>query len=146
MSAQSNHTAGGVSSFGYSGTIVHAVLRATTHSASRRIASAALFRRRRFRWLESKHPLLQQRLAASAGTVFQSRAAGELIKLLADHVVKSRVICPAAAYLEMAHAASVVAAGRGGGAVLAQSFFMREEKRVEYVHRRLEQRAEEVSK
>ena len=62
--------AGGVSSFGYSGTIAHAVLAvaesaASSESALGRVARLA-YRRRAFPWRTTPHPMLQAELASVA--------------------------------------------------------------------------------
>ena len=84
------------------------------------------FRRRAFAWAEPEHPLLQRRLSPSPGADarFRSPTAGALRSLVADHVVRERVVFPGAAYLEMARAACVAAAGACEGAALSGVFFL----------------------
>ena len=105
----------GVSSFGYSGTIAHAVLhRSTGGSMSHTTPLPLTYRRHAFHWVEPPHPFVQHRLSSSDGTdVFRSPAAGALHAIVADHVVQGRVIFPGAGYLEAARAATAGAALRG---------------------------------
>jgi hypothetical protein len=66
-----------------------------------------LYRRHTFLWRDAPHTFAQLSLAASDGSaIFRSPAAGPLCALVADHVVKGRVIFPGAGYLEMARAAT----------------------------------------
>ena len=112
-------SAAGVSSFGYSGTISHAIFVAGARGEELAAPSAGQpverFRRCAFPWRERTSPLLQTRLEAepeaSEEVVFRSPAAGGLCALVADHVVQGRIIFPGAAHLELARAASRAAAG-----------------------------------
>ena len=118
MSAGSRE--GGVSSFGYSGTIAHMLLQrsAGVASGTQLPVVQLAFRRRSFTWRESAHPFIQQRIASSQeGVLFRSPLVGAVHALVADHVVQGRVIFPGAGYLELARAAS-------GSSVLQAVFFL----------------------
>ena len=98
---------GGVSSFGYSGTIGHTVLRHVTidcgHCAPRVLL---VYNRTSFVWREAPHPFVQKRVPASdEAVIYRSLATGDLHNLVANHVVQGRVFFPGAGYLEMARAA-----------------------------------------
>ena len=79
------------------------------------------------------HPLLQLRLPslAPAAALFRAPVAGPLRALVAEHIVRGRVVFPGAAYLEMARAASAARAGARGtsprevGISLSEIFFLR---------------------
>ena len=99
---------GGVSSFGYSGTIAHSILQSCGQAAQATLSTGPdiTFRRHRFPWHNPSHPLLQQRLAQSPGlAAFRSPTVGRLHALVSEHVVQGRVVFPGAAYLEAARAA-----------------------------------------
>ncbi|KAL1524553.1 hypothetical protein AB1Y20_019445 [Prymnesium parvum] len=100
----------GVSSFGYSGTIAHAVVHATPSDAAAPPPAGRrplALRPCRFAWVERPHPLVQQRLSSSPSeAIFRSPAGGALEHLVRQHVVRGRVVFPAAAYLEMSCAAA----------------------------------------
>jgi acyl transferase domain-containing protein len=121
-SAASSACVCGVSSFGYSGTIAHAVVqqeatkpgKPTTHAFTTLPTPTPSYRRRAFAWQLPPHPLAQRLPPASApgDAIVRSAAAGALRSLVADHVVQGRVIFPGTGYLEMARAsASALAAG-----------------------------------
>src|SRR6056297_1111511 len=119
---------GGVSSFGYSGTIVHAVLQASKVPVSSRAQEPDLgYVRKRFVWRETPHPLIQRRVVGADGAEtdsFRSPAKGALLAVVADHIVQGRVIFPGAGYMEMARAACVALTAGAKGAVLKRVFFL----------------------
>ena len=101
-----------MSSFGYSGTIAHAVLHFTMSAAAQTagVVSPLVYRHRAFPWCDPPHPFVQRVILSSDGTtLFQSPVAGALRSLVADHVVQGRVIFPGTGYLEVARAAGATA-------------------------------------
>jgi hypothetical protein len=98
---------GGLSCFGYSGTIAHASLRhAGVGGAAAPVLPPLVCRRRSFPWRDALHPFVQRLiLSSNAHRIFQSPAAGALHALVANHVLQGRVVFPGAGYLEVARAA-----------------------------------------
>ena len=122
-SVPSEARAGGVSSFGFSGTIVHAVVRGldAIESVGTEDELPLVYKRKPFPYREQAHPFLQQRLPTSAdGTItFCSPAAGALLAVVADHVVQGRVIFPGTGYLELARAVACAASPSGASTAAA---------------------------
>jgi acyl transferase domain-containing protein len=107
LRAEEAHS-GDVSSFGYSGTIAHAVLRQPSHAAVGIPPSLALtYKRHVFAWCDPSHPFAQfHSHSTQSATIFRSPAGGALHAVVAGHVVRGRVIFPGAGYLEIARAAA----------------------------------------
>ena len=105
----------GVSSFGYTGTIAHALASQVSLLEKLQPSTAANigFRRRIFPWYQPPHPLAQRPLRSLEDTtalaIFRSPAAGALHAIAADHVAQGRVIFPGVGYLEMARASATSA-------------------------------------
>jgi len=114
---------GGVSSFGYSGTIVHAILCQGSTSVPSLCTSLRVTgsKRRAFLWQNHAHPFTQRLLPLNSDgcITFSSPASGAMRDIVADHVVQGRILFPAAGYLEMARSAAAAEAALQG------VFFMR---------------------
>lgn len=110
----------GVSSFGYSGTIAHAVLKICDTEGPRcwiNRTKPVRYRRLDYAWTAPRSPFALQQLKHDDGSIsFRTPVDGSLFGLVADHVVRGSVVFPAAAHLEMARAA--------GGAACEGIFFM----------------------
>ena len=108
MTEDTQDVSGGVSSFGFSGTIAHTVLRHFGHQAPQTPApSLLLYRRCSFPWREATHPFVQRcHLSSSEAVTFRSPVAGSLLAIIKDHVVQGRIVFPGAGFLEMARAAA----------------------------------------
>ena len=111
---------GALSSFGYSGTIAHASMR-MHHMGSTKEGWVAplVYRQRAYPWRVMIHPFAQQRVQSmEGGEIFRSATTGALQAVVADHVVRGRVIFPGAGCLEMARASA------SSGSVLCGVFFL----------------------
>eukprot|EP00966_Prymnesium_polylepis_P288642 6667099-Prymnesium_polylepis.1 len=123
---------GGVSSYGWSGTLAHAVVRGFSADADNTPAPLAsghlIVHRRSFGWMEPQHALLQRRLEpapAPHDAVFASPSSGAFFREVADHMVQGRVIIPGAGFLEIARAAGCSAAATAErAAALRNAFFL----------------------
>jgi hypothetical protein len=97
-----------VSSFGYNGSIVHAVLRNRRRSEDRMLQLTPVsYKRRAFMWRGTTHPFVQICASSSESTVvgFRSRATN-FVSLIANHIVQGSLVFPGVGYLEMARAAA----------------------------------------
>ena len=108
---------GGVSSFGYSGTIAHAVLRAAGAAKTGALKSILFYKRCIFQWRSTSHPFVQRRLprgADEAIAIYRSSVSGQVLAVVAEHVVNNYVVFPGVGYLEMARAAGTAGAALHG--------------------------------
>ncbi|MGA1354387.1 MAG: beta-ketoacyl synthase N-terminal-like domain-containing protein [Candidatus Limnocylindrus sp.] len=117
---------GGVSSFGYSGTIAHAsISRASSQLACPASGAILVLTRSTLKWRHQPHPFAQFRLVSAFddSIVFRSLCAGSLAELVSDHVVQGRLIFPAAGYLEMGR--SSLCESRGDNTAMSDVMFTR---------------------
>jgi acyl transferase domain-containing protein len=105
-------TSGNVSSFGYGGTIAHALVRRQAPDASLELSSRTelrtdyVLKRRHYEWRPHIHPFVQLQMPAANGRkFFCSPAFGALLATVKDHVVQGRVVFPGTGYLELTRAA-----------------------------------------
>ena len=113
--------AGGVSSFGYSGTIAHVALHLCNRADKDNTAAAPQIqllsqRNHIFLWQEQLHPFLQSRLPSSAskpGNSFRSYNIQRVSEVVAGHILQGQVVFPGAGYLEMLRGASSGKSTRG---------------------------------
>ncbi|KAL7554746.1 hypothetical protein ACHAWF_018278 [Thalassiosira exigua] len=113
----------GVSSFGYSGTIAHAVVQQASTDMRRSVAECdgasllnkAFPNRKKYPWPETPpHPLLQQSAPSSKSVEYQTIFHSKILDLYSNHVIDGQVIFPAAGYVEMGLAAGFVMGFEGG--------------------------------
>ena len=119
--------AAGVSSFGFSGTIAHTVMRARPDAPAHPAPTHPLvLRSRAFPWRSSSSSLLGVPTSVTdEGACFLAPAGGPLVAIVADHLVQKKIVFPGAGYLEVARAAAVHDAPGGGQAgSLTQAVFL----------------------
>jgi 3-oxoacyl-(acyl-carrier-protein) synthase len=127
LALPSGESFGGVSAFGYSGTIASIMLsfdrKALDDTSLSKPSSAVRFKRRALPWRLVAHPLVQSSLITSDSAIFRSPVAGPLHATVADHVIEGGVVFPGVAYLELARAAHC-ATTRVTASALSGVFFL----------------------
>ncbi|CAJ1407168.1 unnamed protein product [Effrenium voratum] len=103
---------GGVSSFGFGGTLAHCVVE--RFAVKPPPPQPPPLRRGLFRWSARSHPLLDTRHVEN-GVLFSTPITSRMRRMLDDHVIFGRVIVPAAVFLELALAARMAGASDGAG-------------------------------
>ncbi|CAE6941649.1 eryA [Symbiodinium sp. CCMP2592] len=105
---------GGVSSFGFGGTLAHALLSFGATAAAQPAPPA--FRKALFRWSAHRHPFLETLRHVSTSVCYRVRVTEpRILALLNDHVIFGEIVVPAAAFLEFFVAG--LAAQREGASV-----------------------------
>ena len=99
---------GGVSAFGYTGTIAHAMLSVIsrhTGAMPARVFKKVLFQQQYVLWRKVPNPFVLTHVASSHEVLFILPIVGKLHSLFSDHVLYGQNIFPAVGYLEMVRAA-----------------------------------------
>ena len=106
---------GGVSSFGYSGTIAHAIVNSKSQTKPERVG-LLVWQRRNFAWREVTHPLAQcQAPFSDQADSFMVVSRCRWLAILGDHCIAGRIVTPAAGQIEMVHAASSIVEHHAAG-------------------------------
>ena len=118
---------GGVSAFGYSGTIANAVLHVAGDAfddASRRPPPTRGYSQHAVPWRALPHPFAQSQVISSDDSVFRSPTMGLLRSLVAHHILQGLIVFPGTGHLEMARAAFCAHARVTAGAELHGVYFL----------------------
>ena len=123
---QTVELAGGVSSFGYAGTIGHAIITCNAETTHLGKPGPVVYKQRAFPWCEMPHPFAQRVIVKDEDqTLFRSPAlTGVLYPLISDHVVQGRILFPGAGYLETARYVVNATTRDGKAAALRGIYFL----------------------
>ena len=110
--AQEFTSSSGLSSFGYSGTISHVVMKCIHDEFSESLSELRdrpllFYQRCSFHWFVPRHPFVLPSLN-EANALFRPRC-NSAMSLVHNHIVRERIVFPGAGYLEMARAAAMTA-------------------------------------